>query len=137
VDVRLITSFAIVSPDSEASRGLYLDALGLPLKQDDDGYLHSEEIDGARHFGVWPLRAAAQACFGTDAWPQDRPMPQASVEFEVESAEALDAAVRELEGQGFELLPGPREQPWGQIIARLQTLEGVIVGISFAPSLHE
>lgn len=137
MDVQFITSFAVVTPDPEASRGLYVEALGLPLEGEDGGYLHSEEVGGSRHFGVWPLSAAAQSCFGAPEWPADRPTPQASVEFEVESLEALDVAAEELVGRGFELLHGTREEPWGQAVARLQTLEGLIVGISFAPQLHD
>jgi len=33
--------------------------------------------------------AAAQACFGTLEWPAERTVPQASIEFEVESAPAF------------------------------------------------
>ena len=136
MDVRFIASFAVVTPDPGASRGLYVEALGLPLEGEADGYLHSEEIGGSRHFGVWPLSDAAQACFGTAEWPADRPTPQASVEFEVESPEAVGVAAEELTGRGFELLHGARVEPWGQTVARLQTLEGLIVGISYAPQLH-
>jgi len=137
VDVQFIASFAVITPEPEASHGLYLEALGLPLEGEDDGYLHSEKIDGSRHFGVWPLAAAARACFGEDDWPQGRPVPQASVEFEVADPAAVDAAARELAAAGYELLHEAREEPWGQTVARLQTLEGVIVGISFAPQLHD
>lgn len=137
MEVQFIASFAVITPDPEASGGLYRGALGLALEGDDDGYLHSEKIDGSRHFGVWPLQAAARACFGTDSWPAERPLPQASVEFEVESVEAVAGAAAELELQGFELLHGAEEQPWGQTVARLQGPEGVIVGVSFAPWSHE
>lgn len=137
MDIQFISSFAVITPEPEASRGLYLEALGLELEGDDDGYLHSEKIDGSRHFGVWPLRAAARASFGADAWPSERSLPQASVEFEVASIEAVAAGAEELEQRGFELLHEAREQPWGQTVARLQSPEGVIVGISFAPWLHD
>jgi hypothetical protein len=30
-----------------------------------------------------------------------------------------------------------RQEPWGQTVARLQSREGSIIGISFAPSLHD
>jgi len=135
MDIQFIASFAVITPEPVASRGLYLDALGLPLESADGSYFHGE-IEGSKHFGVWPLREAAQACFGTETWPQDRPVPQASVEFEVDSAEAVDAAAQELAAAGHELLHGAREEPWGQTVARLQTLEGIIVGISFVPSMH-
>ena len=46
-------------------------------------------------------------------------------------------ASRELEQAGYELLHPPREEPWGQTVARLQSPEGAIVGISYAPVLHD
>jgi catechol 2,3-dioxygenase-like lactoylglutathione lyase family enzyme len=137
VDIQFITSIAVITPSPEQSQALYVSALGLPLRaaQGDD-YLHSENIDGAKHFGVWPLRQAAQACFGSDQWPADRPVPQASVEFEVADLQAVEQAGAELEAAGFTLLHPARTEPWGQTVARLQSIEGLIVGISYAPSLH-
>ena len=138
MDIQFITSFAVITPDPEQSRALYVSALGLPLQAaEGDDYLHSEDIAGARHFGVWPLRQAARACFGSDQWPTDRPIPQASVEFEVADPDALQRAGAELEGKGYTLLHSARTEPWGQTVARLQSIEGVIVGISYAPSLHQ
>jgi uncharacterized glyoxalase superfamily protein PhnB len=83
------------------------------------------------------LTQAAQSCFGTDTWPADRPIPQASVEFEVQDARAVQAAAEELRDAGYTLLHDARMEPWGQTVARLQTIEGLIVGISYAPSLHQ
>ena len=84
MDVQFIASTAVITPDASVSRRLYVDGLGLPLTASEgDDYLHSEDIGGTKHFGVWPLTQAAQACFGTRDWPADRPVPQASVEFEV------------------------------------------------------
>ncbi len=137
MNVQFISSFAVITQDVEASRKLYVDALGLPLSASEgDEYLHSEEIDGARHFGVWPLWQAAEACFGTREWPTDRTRPQASVEFDVESTEAVAAAADELERDGFELLHPARREPWGQTVARVISSEGLIVGVSYVPSMH-
>lgn len=138
MDIESITSMAVITPDPGQSRALYVAALGLPLRsaEGDDDYLHSEDIPGAQHFGVWPLRQAAQACFGTDRWPADRPVPQASVEFEVAGPEAVERAGAELEEAGFTLLHPARTEPWGQTVARLQSVEGLVVGISYAPALH-
>jgi catechol 2,3-dioxygenase-like lactoylglutathione lyase family enzyme len=134
VRVQFISSFAVITERPAESRKLYVDALGLPLGDDD--YLHSEEIDGSRHFGVWPLTQAAQACFGSPEWPADRTVPQASVEFEVEDVAAVDAAAAELRQQGHELLHDARTEPWGQTVARLISPENVVVGISYAPWQH-
>jgi catechol 2,3-dioxygenase-like lactoylglutathione lyase family enzyme len=137
MDIQFIASFAVITPEPAESRKLYVDAIGLPLTAaEGDDYLHSEQIDGARHFGVWPLAQAAQACFGDPRWPADRPVPQASVEFEVADRDAVQAAADELRASGFEPLHNAREEPWGQTVARLQSPEGAIVGISFAPWFH-
>jgi len=137
MNVLFIASFAVIAPDPPQSRRLYVDALGLPLAAGEGSeYWHSEKIAGSKHFGVWPLREAAEACFGTEEWPSDRTVPQASVEFEVEDADAVTAAGEELEQAGFELLHPARTEPWGQTVARLLSSEGLIVGISYAPALH-
>jgi catechol 2,3-dioxygenase-like lactoylglutathione lyase family enzyme len=76
MNVQFISTFAVISPDVDASRKFYVDALGLPLTSSEgDEYLHSEQIDGAKHFGVWPLSQAAEASFGTPEWPADRTLP--------------------------------------------------------------
>jgi catechol 2,3-dioxygenase-like lactoylglutathione lyase family enzyme len=62
MEVQFIGSIAVITPDMSRSRSLYFDALGLSLETEPDGYLHSEDIDGSRSFGVWPLTQAAQAC---------------------------------------------------------------------------
>jgi hypothetical protein len=137
VDVQFIASIAVVATDPPKSRELFLDALELPLTAGDDGeYFHSERIDGAKHFAVWPLAQAAAACFGVREWPSDRIVPQVSIEFEVRDAEAVADAAAELEAKGFELLHDAREEPWGQTVARLLSIEGSIIGISYTPSLH-
>jgi hypothetical protein len=86
--------------------------------------------------GVWPLSQAAQACYGTPDWPHDVPIPQASIEFEVANADAVTDAAQELQTQGYALLHPPRTEPWGQTVARILSPECLIVGLSFAPSLH-
>jgi catechol 2,3-dioxygenase-like lactoylglutathione lyase family enzyme len=138
LNVEFIASIAVIAPDPAASRELYVEALGLPLEgEGPDGYYSSGKIPGSRHFGVWPLSQAAEACFGTKEWPADRPTPQASIEFEVESPAAVQAAAEELEAKGFSLLHQAREEPWGQTVARLLSIEGSIVGISYTPALRD
>ena len=137
MNVLFIASVAVVSADPAKTRNLFVDALGLPLEASEGSdYFHSERIGGSRHFGVWPLAQAAQACFGTDDWPSDRPVPQMSIEFEVQDADAVAAAAAELREKGFTLLHEAREEPWGQTVARLLSSEGSIVGISYTPSQH-
>jgi len=136
MDVECIASVAVIVADPPEGRRLFIDALGLPLQGEGDGYYSSGDIPGSNHFGVWPLSEAAEACFGTQQWPADREMPQASVEFEVADVAAVAAAGSELESAGYELLHPARMEPWGQTVARLLTAEGLIVGISYTPSFH-
>ena len=127
MNILCVTSVSVITPNSKESRKLFVDALGLPLESPPgDEYAYTEKVDGSKHFGVWPLSQAAEACFGTEVWPSDRPVPQVSIEFEVGSLDAVGDAARELESQGFRLLHGQRTEPWGQTIARIQSLEGAI-----------
>ena len=137
MNIEFLSTVAVIAPDPAQSRRLYVDALGLPLEGQGDGYQHSEQIDGCKSFGIWPLSQAAEACFGTPDWPAERPVPQVSIEFDVEDAAAVAPAVEELEQAGYELLHPPREEPWGQTVARLQSPEGAIVGISHIPMFHD
>ena len=135
--IEFIASFAVITADPPTSRKLYVDSLGLPLEADDNGeYFHSEAIEGSKHFGVWPLAHAANACFGTAEWPSDRRVPQASVEFEVADVAAVAAAEQELVEAGFDLLHPTKVEPWGQTVVRVQDTDGTIVGISYAPWMH-
>jgi catechol 2,3-dioxygenase-like lactoylglutathione lyase family enzyme len=112
MEIEFLSTIAVIAPDPPASRKLYVDALGLPLASDVGGeYVHSERVDGCKHFGVWPLSQAAEACFGTTQWPSERPVPQVSIEFDVVDAAAVGAAAQELQQAGHELLHPAREEP--------------------------
>ena len=137
MNVEFLATVAVIAPDPPASRKLYVDALGLPLESHGGDYHHSEQIDGCKSFGIWPLSQVAEACFGTPEWPDGRPVPQVSIEFDVEDAAAVASAAQDLELAGHELPHPPRKEPWGQTVARLQSPEGAIVGISYIPSFHE
>ena len=75
------------------------------------------ELDGVKHFGLWPLSEAATACFGTPEWPSEIPVPQASIEFEVAD---VAAAAEEHEATGHRLIHKARTEPWKQITARIR-----------------
>jgi catechol 2,3-dioxygenase-like lactoylglutathione lyase family enzyme len=138
MEIEFLATLAVIAPDPLASRRLYVDSLGLPLESATGGeYVHSEEIRGCKSFGIWPLSEAAEACFGTPAWPAERPVPQVSIEFDVADSAAVGAAADELQQAGYELLHPAREEPWGQTVARLQSPEGAIIGISYTPVLHD
>ena len=133
--IEFLATIAVIAPDPPASNGLYAGALGLPLEGDGE-YRHTERVDGCKHFGVWPLSQAAEACFGSAQWPVERPVPQVSIEFDVADPEAVEAAAHELLGAGFDVLHAAREEPWGQTVARLQSPEGAIIGIAYTPPMH-
>ena len=137
MNVLFIASVAIVVRDPAPNRTLFKDVMGLPLQRHEgDDYLFSEGIEGSKHFGLWPLSQAAEACFGTTTWPTSRPIPQLSIEFEMKDAASVQSAADELRTRGHELLHGVKTEPWGQTIARLQTPEGVIVGVCVSPWMH-
>ena len=137
MNILFVSSVSPIAVDPPESRKLYVEALGLPLDGDDpQGYWHSEKVEGTRHFGVWPLSQAAEACFGSETWPEGITVPQVSIEFEVETADAVASGAAELEEQGFELLHDTRTEPWGQTVARLLSADGAIVGLSYAPWMH-
>ncbi len=133
--IEFIASIAMITADPLASRRLYVEVLGLPLEGGD--YIHSEKVEGCKSFGVWALAQAAEACFGDSEWPADLPVPQASIEFEVASPEAVAAAAEELRGAGHALLHAARQEPWGQTVARVLSPEASIVGISYTPALRD
>ncbi len=135
--IQFMTSVAVITPDASASRALYMDVLGLPLEQLDGDYFASEDVAGCRHFGVWPLAQAAEACFGTATWPDDVARPQVSVEFEVADPTAVSEGAQELRSRGYDVLHDAKTEPWGQVVARLLSPEGAVVGLSYAPSLHD
>jgi len=134
---RFIGTVGVIASSLEEGRAFYVDAMGLPLKQaEGTSFLHSEKLEGSKYFGVWPLSEAAKTCFGSETWPTGRPVPQVFIEFEVGRAADVAAAASELEGKGYRLLHGPRTDPWGQTVARLQTMDGLLVGISYVPWMH-
>ena len=137
MQILFVASVAVIVPSPNTSRGLFLETLGLPLKpHPGDEYYFSESLEGTKHFGVWPLSQAAQACFGVSEWPASRPVPQACIEFEVATERDVHDAADELRSAGHELLHPVKTEPWGQTIARIQTGDGVLVGVSYAPWLH-
>jgi catechol 2,3-dioxygenase-like lactoylglutathione lyase family enzyme len=138
MNVEFLATIAMIAPAPARSRRLYVETLGLPLESGaDQEYFHTEQLPGCKHFAVWPLQQAAQSCFGAESWPADRPVPQVSIEFDVADADAVRAAADELVAAGYEVLHAVRQEPWGQTVVRLQSPEGSIVGVSYAPSLHE
>jgi catechol 2,3-dioxygenase-like lactoylglutathione lyase family enzyme len=132
-----VAGFAPIVKDVAASRAFWGDALGIELGEAAPGYWATDDLPGVRHFGLWPLAEAAEACFGTSEWPADIPEPSAGIELDLESADAVAPAAAELEALGYRLLVEPKVEPWGQTVARLLSPEGILVGIVFTPWMHE
>ena len=128
--VLFIAGFGPIAADVNHSRRLYGDALGITFKVEEGDYLHTEQVPGAKTFAVWPLAQAAESCFGTNHWPPDVTVPQAWLEFDVDD---IEAAALELEERGFRLLVRNRTEPWGQVVTRLLSPEGLLVGVTVTP----
>ncbi len=136
MEIKCIAGFTSITKDPEASACLYQDVLGLPLKALGD-YLFMDQFPGANHFGIWPLSMATQSCFGQNEWPENVLEPTATIEFELTNAAAVEAAVQEMKENGQHFVHEARTEPWGQTVARFMSPEGVLVGLSYAPWLHE
>ena len=133
VQVRFIAGFGPMVREPAASRKLYSQALGIGFKEEDGGYLHTEALKGANSFALWPLSQAAQSCFGKDSWPEEIPPPQSWREFDVDSVEEATAA---LESKGYRMLVKNKKEPWGQTVSRFLAPEGLLIGITFTPSMR-
>lgn len=79
VKVLFVAGFGPVVREATASRRLYSDVLGIRFKEEAGGYLHTEKLEGAKTFALWPLSQVAEACFGKDRWPDEIPVPQADL----------------------------------------------------------
>lgn len=132
--VLFILGFGPIVRDMGASTKLYREVLGIAFKEEQGGYLHTESVKGANTFALWPLAEAARSCFGTDAWPADIPAPQAWLEFDVDD---VRTATAELEARGYRMLIKNQKEPWGQTVSRFITPEGLLVGVTFTPSMRE
>jgi catechol 2,3-dioxygenase-like lactoylglutathione lyase family enzyme len=138
VDFEFVAGFGPIGVDPDATHTFWATTLGIPLQEDQDtpGYFHTFNLGGTKAFALWPLAQAAEATFGTSEWPDDRPVPQAWIEFEVSSPEAVADTAARLRASGQELLQDAHQDPWGQTTARLLSPEGLLVGISYLPRFH-
>jgi hypothetical protein len=70
-------------------------------------------------------------------WPEDLPAPAAWLEFDVESHEAVAPAAAEMVAARHRLLKEATTEPSGQTVARLLSPDGILVGITHTPWMHE
>ncbi|PRX33406.1 hypothetical protein B0G75_103634 [Paraburkholderia sp. BL18I3N2] len=134
IGIRFIAGFGPIIRDAWASRKLYGENLGIRFKAESGGYLHTEALDGAKSFALWPLSQAARSCFGKDTSPDNVPVPQAWLEFDVDDVEK---ATTDLESRGYRMLVKNRKEPRGQTVNRFISPEGLLVGITFPPGMRE
>jgi catechol 2,3-dioxygenase-like lactoylglutathione lyase family enzyme len=136
VDFQYIARFGPIGADADVMHAFWARTLGLPFEELAPGYFHAPTLGGAKHFALWPLHQAAEATFGCPEWPTDRPVPQAWIELEVSSPEAVAATATQLRDAGQEILVEAHEESWGQTTARLLSPEGILVGVSYMPTFH-
>ena len=134
INVLFITGFGPIVRDTTQSRKLYSETLGIRFKEENGAYLHTEALEGAKTFALWPLSQAAHSCFGKDSWPDNVPVPQAWLEFDVDSVEETTAA---LGARGYRILIKSKKEPWGQTVSRFISPEGLLIGITFTPAMRE
>lgn len=132
--VLFIAGFGPIVQDIQSSHRFYVDCLGLSFQKEAGAYLHTEKLDGAKAFALWPLSQAAQSCFGTENWPSHLPVPQAWLEFDVDD---IEQAGTELERAGYTLLTCAQKEPWGQIVTRLLSPEGILVAVTVTPQMRK
>jgi hypothetical protein len=134
IKILFVAGFGPIVSDTAMSRKLYQDALDIPFKEENNGYLHTNALQGSKEFALWPLSQAAQSCFGNDSWPSETPVPQAWLEFDVDSVEKATA---ELESRGYRMLIKNKKEPWGQTVSRFISPEGLLLGITLTPSMRD
>lgn len=134
--VSFVAGFGPIVRDVDSSRAFWGAGLGIALVEAAPSYWTNDDLDGVNAFALWPLTQAADSCFGTDTWPEEIPPPQAWIEFDVETPEAVSEAIAELEAIGHRLLRGAHQEPWGQTTSRLLSPEGLLVGVTYTPWMH-
>ncbi len=134
--VSFVAGFGPIVRDPAASREWWQQVLGMDLGEIAPDYYGTDDLEGVKAFAAWPLAQAAENTFGTPEWPADLPVPQAWIELDVDSADAVAQAAQELVAKGHRLLREAKTEEWKQTTARLQSPEGLLVGISFTPWMH-
>lgn len=135
--ISFVAGFGPIVRDVEASRAFWERGLGITLEEAAPSYFTNDDLEGVRAFALWPLDQAAESTFGGAPWPADIPAPTTWMELDVASAEDVGSAVAELEAAGHRVLRGPHEEPWGQTTSRLLSPEGLLVGVTFTPWMHD
>ena len=134
--INFVAGFGPIVRNPAESRDWWQSVTGIELNEIGPDYYGSDDVEGVKAFANWPLAQAAENTFGTTEWPADLPQPQAWIELDLDSAEAVREAEVELRAAGHRILRKAREEEWGQTTLRLLSPEGLLVGISFTPWMH-
>ena len=137
MEASFVSGFGPIVRNVDSSQAFWGDGSGIDIKEAAPDYWTNDELEGVKAFGMWPLSQAAKSCFGTDSWPNEIPAPQAWIEVDVETPEAIPGAIEELKAAGHRVLRGASEEPWGQTTSRLLSQEGLLVGVTYTPWMHE
>ena len=132
--VLFVAGYGPITTDTQESAAFYKESLGLAFQEEVQGYFHTEDLKGIKHFALWPLAQAAESCFGASEWPASLPTPTSWLEFDVDD---VAAASEELEAKGYKLLIAARKEPWGQTVTRLLSPEGILVGLTYTPWMRD
>lgn len=135
--IGFVAGFGPIIRDVDAAHAFWRDGLGIAFEEPAPGYFTNDGLDGVKAFAMWPLTQAAEATFGSPDWPGDLPAPQAWMELDVESVEAVAAGIADMRSAGHRVLRDAHEEPWGQTTARLLSPEGLLIGITFTPWMHD
>ena len=77
IKILFIAGFDPIVSEPAESRKLYSDVLDISFKKKKEkttDYFHTETLQNAKTFALWPLSQTAYACFGKDSWPEDIPV---------------------------------------------------------------
>ena len=135
--IAFIAGFGPIIREADTAHAFWRDGLGIEFEEPAPGYFTNDSLDGVKAFAMWPLSQAAESTFGVADWPPDLPAPQAWLELDVAAVDEVSAAVEEMRAAGHNVLRDAHEEPWGQTTARLLSPEGLLVGITFTPWMHD
>ena len=136
MDIAFLAGFGPIAPDMARTYDFWAHTLGLEFEEVAPEYYHAKNLEGAKVFALWPLSQAAEATFGAKEWPTDLPVPQAWIELEVASPEAVADGAQEFKVAGHQMLTDAHLEPWGQTTARLMSPENLLIGLSYMPDFH-
>ena len=68
------------------------------------------------------------------SWPDEIPAPQGWLELDVDSVVKATSA---LAARGYRMLVKNKKEPWGQVVSRFLSPEGLLVGVTLTPSLRD